>query len=102
MPSQLRIYRIRDGQMENWLKFFHEKVVPLHRRFGIPVRAGWINAPASEFIWVRDFADGEPVEEQERRYVAWDERRKIIGDEAKTYIDSMEVRVVERAYMGEG
>ncbi len=61
MPSQLRIYRIKDGQMENWLKFFHEKVVPLHRKFGIPARAAWLDESTSEFIWVRDFPDDEPV-----------------------------------------
>ena len=88
--------------MENWLRFFREKVVPLHRKFGIPVHAGWVNAPASEFIWVRDFPEGEPIDEIEKRYVNWDERQQTIGNESKSYIESMDVRVVERAYQREG
>lgn len=98
MPSQLRIYRIKDGQMENWLKFFNEKAVPLHRKFGIPAYAGWVDESASEFIWVRDFPEGEPIAAVERRYVTWDERQKTLGGESKQYIDSMQVRVIERAY----
>ena len=98
MPSQFRIYKIKVGQMENWLRFFNEKVVPLHRKFGIPAHVGWVNAADSEFIWVRDFALGEPIEEQEKRYVNWDERQRVIGNESKSYIESMSVRVVELAY----
>lgn len=98
MPSQLRIYRIKPGQMDNWLEFFDQKVVPMHRKFEIPVRAGWVSRAESEFIWVRDFADDEPMEDQERRYVESEERIRAIGDEAKQYIDSMVVRVVDLAY----
>ena len=98
MPSQLRIYRIKDGQMENWLKFLHEKVAPLHRKFGIPAYAGRVDASVSEFIWVRDFPEGEPIAAVAQRYVTWDERQKTLGDESKHYIDSMQVRVIERAY----
>ena len=98
MPSQVRIYKIRPGQMENWLRFFHEKVVPLQNKFGISPHVGWVNAKDSEFIWVRDFSGGEPIEEQEKRYVASEERRTVMGDESKQYIESMAVRVVELAY----
>lgn len=98
LPSQLRIYKIKAGQMENWLSFFHEKVVPLHKKFGIPAHVGWVNAADSEFIWVRDFAEGEPIEEQEKRYVNWDERLRVIGNESKSFVESIVVRVVECAY----
>lgn len=98
MPSQLRIYTIKPGQMENWLQFFKQKVVPLHAKFGIPVYSAWVNAAESHFFWVRDFAVGEAIEEQERRYVNWDERLRVIGNESKSYIDNMVVHTVERAY----
>ncbi len=98
MPSQLRIYKIKPGQMDKWLRFFNQKVVPMHRKFGIPARIGWVNAVDSEFIWVRDFADGEPVEAQENRYMTSEERRRVIGDEPKTYIESAVVRLVDLAY----
>ena len=95
MPSQLRIYKIKPGQMENWLQFFREKVVPLHRKFGIPARIAWINPAESEFVWVRDFSDKEPVEDQERRYVSSEERLRVIGDQSKSFIDSMAVKTMQ-------
>lgn len=98
MQSQLRIYKIRSGQMANWLKFFSDKVVPMHRKFGIPARIAWIDELESEFIWVRDFSDNEPIEVQEQHYVTSDERRRVIGDESKSYIESMTVKVVRLAY----
>lgn len=98
MPSQLRIYKIKPGMMDQWLNFFHGKVVPMHQQFGIPARIAWVNSANSEFIWVRDFAAGEPIEDQERRYVNSEERRRVIGDKSKSYIDGMVVRTVELAY----
>ncbi len=95
MPSQLRIYKIKPGRMDDWMNFFNNKVVPLHRKFGIPARIGWINEADSEFIWVRDFSGETPIEEQERNYVTSEERQRVIGDEAKQYIESAVVRVVE-------
>ena len=95
MPSQLRIYKIKPGQMENWLRFFREKVVPLHRKFGIPARIAWTNMESSEFIWVRDFSDKESIEEQERRYVSSEERSRVIGDQSKAFIESMTVRKMQ-------
>ena len=98
LPSQLRIYKIKPGQMDNWLRFFHEKVVPLQSKFGISPMVGWVNAADSEYIWARDFAAGEPIEDQEKRYATSEERRTLMGDEAKQYIESMAVRVVELNY----
>jgi hypothetical protein len=98
VPSQLRIYKIKQGLMDQWLVFFKTKVVPLHQKFGIPAKIAWINDADSEFIWVRDFDDGEPIEQQETRYVTSEERRRAIGDESKSYIESMTVRVVTLSY----
>lgn len=98
MASQLRIYTIKQGQMDNWLRFFRDKVVPLHRKFGMPARIAWVNAEDSEFIWVRDFRDDEPIETQEQRYVNSEERKQQIGDTPKQYVEGMVVRVVELAH----
>jgi hypothetical protein len=98
MPAQLRVYKIKPGKMDDWLKFFNNKVVPMHRKFGIPARIAWINHADSEFIWARDFFGDGTVEEQEANYVNSEERRRVIGDEAKQYIDGATVRVVDLAY----
>lgn len=98
MPTQLRTYKIKPGMMEDWLAFFHGKVVPMHRQFHIPARIAWIDRNANEFIWARDFAEGESIEAQEQRYVTSEERRRVIGDQSKEFIESMSVRVVSLAH----
>lgn len=98
MPTQLRIYKIKQGQMDAFSSFFQNKVVPLHERFGIPVRIAWVNSSENEFVWARDFSADEPIDVQERRYLQWDERIRTVGDESKGYIDSMTVRIVDLLY----
>jgi hypothetical protein len=98
VPSQLRIYKIKSGLMDDWLAFFRENVVPLHRKFGIPARIAWVDRDANEFIWARDFAEGDSIEAQEQRYVTSEERRRVIGDQSKSFIESMTVRTVHLAH----
>jgi hypothetical protein len=94
--SQLRIYDIKPGLMDDWLRLFEEKVVPMHRKYNLPVRTAWADRERSQFVWVRDFVGPGTVEEQERRYVESEERATVIGDEPKRFIESMDVRLVEQ------
>lgn len=100
MASQLRIYDIRPGQMEQWLTLFREKIAPLHRQFDMPVRAAWTECEHSRFIWVRDFVGAGTIEEQETRYRNSAERARIIGDEPQRFIEHMDVRVVDQVFDG--
>lgn len=98
MASQLRIYDIKRGQMDGWLRLFREKVVPMHSKYDIPVRAAWIDRERSQFVWVREFVGSGTAEEQEQRYKDSDERARVIGNEPAGFIEQMEVHVVEPAY----
>jgi hypothetical protein len=97
VAAQFRIYTIKEGQMEGWLQLFHEKVVPMHRKFDILVRTAWVCADRSQFIWVREFLGEGTMQEQEARYVNSEERAQVIGDEPKAFIEHQDVRVVEFA-----
>jgi NIPSNAP protein len=97
VAAQLRIYDIKPGTMEGWLELFRAKVVPMHAKFDIAVRTAWVDRERSQFVWVREFLGEGSVEEQEQRYVSSEERARVIGDEPRTFIQSMEVRVVESA-----
>lgn len=98
MALQLRIYDIKQGEMEEWLKLFHDKIVPMHSKFDMPVRAAWVAPERSQFVWMRELVGSGTAEEQEQRYRESDERAEVIGDEPKRFIEQMEVRVVEPVY----
>jgi hypothetical protein len=98
VPSQLRIYDIKRGLMDEWLAFFRDKVVPMHRKHALPAHAAWVDWERSQFVWVRTFTGEGTVEEQEERYYASAERQAVIGDEPRRFIENMQVRAVEQVY----
>jgi hypothetical protein len=101
MTSQVRIYDIKAGKMDEWLAFFRGKVVPLHQKFGLPVRGAWVDSEHSQFVWVRDFAGTGSPEEQEQRYRDSEDRAREIGDTPKAFIEQMDVRLVHQAFPNE-
>ncbi len=36
MISQIRIYTINKGEMDNFLSHFKKDIIPLHERIGVP------------------------------------------------------------------
>jgi hypothetical protein len=100
---QLRTYQIKQDRMDDWLELFHGAVVPLHEKYGLPVRTAWVDREANTFTWVRELTGEGTAAEQEARYRATDERTRVLGDRPKEFIESMVVREVERAFpRGEG
>lgn len=98
MTTQLRTYDIKPGTMDEWLVLFRDKVVPMHEKYGLPVRAAWVDHVRSQFVWVREFVGEGTAEEQEQRYRASEERARVIGDAPKAFIVQMEVREVEPVF----
>ena len=95
MVSQLRIYTIKEGKMESWLKLFGEHLKPNHEKYGIPIGPTWVNTEKSEFIWVRSFDSVEAIADKEKEYYSSPER-EALTDQPQQHIDHTEVRIVER------
>lgn len=95
MALQLRIYNIKQGEMDRWLELFHNKITPMHAKFDMPVRSAWVAPDRSQFVWIRELIGEGTAEEQEKRYRESEERAQVIGDEPKRFIEAMEVRVIE-------
>lgn len=95
MISQIRIYTINKGEMENFLKHFKEDIVTLHQKIGVPIVGSWINRPQNEFIWVRSYNDKAEMEAKNKEFQAAVAAAgvKLGGNVAK-----MEVREVESAF----
>ena len=53
MISQIRIYTINKGEMDNFLKHFKNDIMVLHEKIGVPIIGTLVNRPHNEFIWVR-------------------------------------------------
>ena len=57
--AHLRIYTINKGQMDSWLKLFHEEITPKTIEAGIKVETVWTNSEKSQFIWIRSYGETE-------------------------------------------
>ena len=68
MISQIRIYTINKGEMDNFLKHFKEDIMPLHAKIGVPIVGSWVNRPQNEFIWVRTYKDKAELEAKTKEF----------------------------------
>ena len=61
MISQLRMYTVNRGMMDQWVKHFNEVLIPMQEKHGIKIDGTWVNEDNNQFIWKRSFADAEDV-----------------------------------------
>ncbi len=50
MISQLRIYTVNRGMMDQWVKHFTETLVPMQEKHGIKIGGMWVNEDKNQFI----------------------------------------------------
>ena len=85
MISQIRIYTINKGEMDNFLKHFKEDIVALHQKIGVPIAGTWVNRPQERIHLGQDVQrqsrDGSekqrvPSRSRRRRSQTWRQRRE--------------------------
>ncbi|MBQ11742.1 MAG: hypothetical protein CMJ45_09355 [Planctomyces sp.] len=77
MISQLRIYTVNRGMMDQWVKHFTEVVRPMMESHGAEIGGMWVNEDNNQFIWIRSFAGSEDAETQMAAWGALSEWRAI-------------------------
>ena len=95
MISQIRIYTINKGEMDNFLKHFKEDIMVLHQKIGVPIVGTWVNRPQNEFIWVRTYKDKAELEAKNKEFQA---AVAAAGVKLGTNVAKMEVREAESAF----
>ncbi len=64
MFFELREYRAKPGERENWVKFMEEKIIPLQVSKGMVVVGSFVGEEEDDlYIWIRRF-DSEESREQ--------------------------------------
>jgi hypothetical protein len=91
MQSQLRIYTIGDGQLDEFVDFWRAEIVPLRRRFGFDVAGAWADAATRTFAWVVTHPDFESAA---AAYYASPDRTALSHDPGE-FIESSELRMLE-------
>ncbi|PKB82240.1 MAG: hypothetical protein BZY88_05110 [SAR202 cluster bacterium Io17-Chloro-G9] len=91
--SQLRIYTINRGMMDQWVKFFTETTVPIQEKQGIKVNGMWVNEDKNQFIWIRSFADAEDVKAKEAAFNQSPEWNAV-SDQARSHLARLDVQTM--------
>ena len=74
---QVRMYVIKEGMFDAFVRMFDEQIVPLRRRFGFTVVGAWTVPQERRFIWVAGYEGPDSIEEAHQRYYASPERLAI-------------------------
>ena len=60
MFFELRQYRVRDGQRENWVKLMEDKIIPFHIAQGMVVIGSFVGEQEDDlYVWIRLFESEE-------------------------------------------
>ena len=79
MITQLRIYTINRGQLEEFVELWRKAVAPLRKAQGFQILASWIVPETHQFVWILGY-DGPSAWEAQARawlppWLAFDLRR---------------------------
>jgi hypothetical protein len=78
---ELRIYRIKEGELDSWVDEWSTHVAPLRQRFGFAVLGPWIDGRT--FVWLLGYGGSESFDAANERYYASDERKTVDPDPAR-------------------
>ncbi|TLZ66153.1 MAG: NIPSNAP family containing protein [Methanobacteriota archaeon] len=81
--SQLRIYRIKEGRMEEWLAGWKRGVLPLRRKLGFRIEGAWEVRAEDTFVWILTYDGPEGFEARDAAYYASPERKALKPDPAE-------------------
>ena len=96
MTSQLRIYTINHGMMDEWVKLFTETIVPIQEKHGIKIEGMWVSEDSTQFIWIRSFTNSEDVKAKEAAFYGSPEWNAVM-DHARSHIARTVVQTMEPA-----
>jgi hypothetical protein len=91
MASQLRIYTIKPGRLEEFTAFWRAEIVPLRQRFGFVVDGAWSDPNTSTFVWIASHPDFATANAD---YYASPDRGALSHDPGE-FIEHSDLRLLE-------
>lgn len=79
MTTQLRIFTINKGRMDEFVQAWKASVYPLRLKRGYRIEGAWVVKERNEFVWVLSY-DGDNWEASEAAYYASSERAAVDPD----------------------
>lgn len=80
MPTQLRIYTINRGSLQQFAEEWKQKVYPLRLEFGFQIHGAWILEKTNQFVWLISYDGPETWETREQAYYDSEKRKAMAPD----------------------
>ena len=84
--SQLRIYTIQEGRMDEWIAGWRDGVVPLRRKHGFVVDGAWVARKENKFVWILSYDGTEGWDAKNRAYYDSADRKSLTPDPARLIV----------------
>jgi len=88
VTTQLRIYRIEDGMLDDFVEAWEGGVRPLRERLGFRVDGAWVDRDRNRFVWPVPYDGPETFEEHNAAYYASPERAALTPDPAELIVEA--------------
>jgi len=89
--SQLRMYRITEGKLAEFVHQWLSEVLPLRRKVGFTVEGAWTVRGEDRFVWIVSYEGEESFETKNEEYYASPERKALDPNPAALIEESMEL-----------
>ena len=89
MQFQLRDYTVENGRLDQFVREWHELVLPLRKSLGFSVLGPWVERETNRFVWLVGY-DGD-IREADARYYASDVRKAMDPDPGRFVLERREV-----------
>lgn len=89
--SQLRMYRIADGKLAEFVHQWQTGVLPLRRKMGFTVDGAWTVRGEDRFVWIVSYEGEEGFEAKNAEYYDSAERKALDPNPADLIEESMEL-----------
>lgn len=83
MPTQIHIYTINRGGLDDFAAEWREQIKPLREKFGFQVTGGWKVTETNQFVWILSRETSADWESQNQAFYQSDERRSLQPDPAR-------------------
>lgn len=82
MATQLRVYTINRGKLDDFVRAWRAGVYPLRQKMGFRIDGAWVLKERNQFVWLMSY-NGTDWEAQDKAYYASPERKALNPDPAQ-------------------
>lgn len=95
--TEHRVYTVREGLLDEWVRRWREEIVPLRLEFGFTIDGAWIDREHNRFVWTLGYDGPEGFAERNRQY--WNSpKREAMSLDPGDYLVATEKSTVTRVY----